>query len=75
MKLIEGKIYRIKHEERQITRRHQSGFIVESRMIDRSGEYEYRGKHGKKFHFYDQNAGHDIYLTKVEYEDKILNGL
>lgn len=71
MKLQEGKIYRIKHEEKQITRQHQSGFIVASRMIDRSGEYEYIGKMGNKFHFYNQNSGHDIYLSKSEYEEKI----
>ena len=75
MKLEIGKIYEIRHSERQVTRRHQSGFVVESRLIDVSGNYEYRGKQGHKFHFYDQDAGHDIYLDKDICEGSILNGL
>lgn len=75
MKLQKGKIYNIKHKEQQVTRRHQSGFVVASREIDRSGEYEYIGKRGNNFHFYDNDAGHDIYLSKAEYEEKIINGL
>jgi hypothetical protein len=76
MKLEIGKLYNIKRSETQVTRRHQSGFVVETRKVDVSGEYEYRGKQGHKFHFYDQNAGHDIYLTKAETEGvMLLNGL
>lgn len=71
MKLQKGKIYKINIEIEEPTRVHQSGFIAATKLVDKSGDYEYIGRRGHKYYFYSNEMGYDIYLTKDEYLKKI----
>lgn len=62
--LVEGSEYWIEWEETFVTRRHQSGLVVESELRKYPGWYTYIGKKkGLGAHFYDEERGKDIFLT------------
>ena len=56
--------YYLEYVEKWTTRRHQSGYTVEYELRNRFGNYEYMGKYGGKYHFYDNIKGFDIHLDK-----------
>ena len=70
MNLILGKIYYVNKVVRDYIR-HQSGVAVMYSEDDISGQYEYIGKRGRKFHFFSDSTGKDIYIEKDKLDEMV----
>ena len=72
---IKGQEYRLKYSKTHPSRRWRGTNIPsEYTKVDYVGLYEYLGNRGSKLHFYDNNAGLDVLLSKSEALSALENG-
>ena len=72
---IKGVHYRLKYSKTHPLRRWKGTNIPsEYTKVDYVGMYEYIGNRGCKFHFYDNNAGVDVLLSKPDALAALENG-
>ncbi len=71
---IKGQEYKLKYSKTHPSRRWRGTNIPsEYTKVDYFGIYEYIGNRGNKLHFYDNNSGADVLLTKSEAYKALLN--
>lgn len=61
-----GKIYRLKHGISVVVRRFRNGNPSQSEQKDLSGNYEFMGCRGPRYHFFSNDLGKDLFLNKRE---------
>lgn len=71
MNLKEGNIYHVESYRNIPIGYAFNRMFVYYLPIDDSGEYEYIGKNSRYFHFFSNEKGKDILLTKREVEQKV----
>jgi len=72
---IKGQEYKLRYSKTHPSRRWRGTNIPsEYTKVEYVGMYEYLGNRGSKLHFYDNNAGVDVLLSKSEALSALENG-
>lgn len=64
MKFIQGQIYKFQYTESNVVR--QGVIYSQIKDTEINGDYEYIGRKGSRFYFFDNDSGKDLLLSKGE---------
>ena len=72
---VKGQEYKLRYSKTHPSRRWRgTNTPSEYTKVDYAGMYEYVGNRGSKLHFYDNNAGIDVLLSKSDALSALENG-
>jgi hypothetical protein len=72
---IKGQEYKLKYTKSRVSRRFRNGEASEFSVDVITGNFEYIGNRGSKYHFFENNQGIDLFLNRSEVEEFIQNAL